>query len=256
MLFDVVEERWRERFGRTDIDRLRELLGALDRQIDADLPDCLPILGYGLFSDPTRVGRDAQRATRTDHHMPGPPSRDDINSRLPLSTLLSRVLLAFAVEFERESKLSLAVGANVLGVLDGQAVRVRDLPGRVGVSRPAIDMTLGVLQKAGAVVVETVPTGGPTKIVRLSPKGRRAQEVYGRVVSDVEGRWRERFGDDAVGQVRAALERLVGEPGADLSPLLEGLRPYPEGWRAAVAPRTALPHYPMVLHRGGYPDGG
>ena len=53
-----------------------------------------------------------------------------------------------------------------------------------------------------------------------------------------------------------ALERLVGDPG-DLaaSPLGPGLEPYPDNWRADVrAPRT-LPHYPMVLHRGGYPDG-
>ena len=48
--------------------------------------------------------------------------------------------------------------------------------------------------------------------------------------------------------------------------LSEGLRPYPDGWRArkryveqtnAVIddPTGRLPHYPMVLHRGGWPDG-
>jgi hypothetical protein len=37
--------------------------------------------------------------------------------------------------------------------------------------------------------------------------------------------------------------------------LFQGLEPYPDNWRASVrAPRT-LPYYPMVLHRGGYPDG-
>ena len=39
------------------------------------------------------------------------------------------------------------------------------------------------------------------------------------------------------------------------SPLFAGLEPYPDGWRAAVRPPATLPHYPMVLHRGGYPDG-
>jgi len=45
-----------------------------------------------------------------------------------------------------------------------------------------------------------------------------------------------------------------------------GRRPYPGGWRArppyprqttAVLddPGAALPHYPTVLHRGGWPDG-
>jgi hypothetical protein len=41
--------------------------------------------------------------------------------------------------------------------------------------------------------------------------------------------------------------------------------PYPDGWRAhppylsqteaMPAQAAALPHYPMVSHRGGYPDG-
>jgi hypothetical protein len=33
------------------------------------------------------------------------------------------------------------------------------------------------------------------------------------------------------------------------------MAPYPDGWRAQAKPATALPHYPMVLRRGGYPDG-
>ena len=45
-----------------------------------------------------------------------------------------------------------------------------------------------------------------------------------------------------------------------------GLEPYADGWRASAPyvtqtqavmndPVAALPHYPMVLHRGGWPDG-
>jgi hypothetical protein len=33
------------------------------------------------------------------------------------------------------------------------------------------------------------------------------------------------------------------------------MRPYPGNWRLQVRPPVTLPHYPMVLHRGGYPDG-
>jgi hypothetical protein len=55
--------------------------------------------------------------------------------------------------------------------------------------------------------------------------------------------------------------QFVGRPRLSL-----GLRPYPGGWRTrnpylrqttAVLddPGDALPHYPMVLHRGGWPDG-
>jgi hypothetical protein len=31
--------------------------------------------------------------------------------------------------------------------------------------------------------------------------------------------------------------------------------PHPAGWRAAIRPAATLPHYPVVLHRGGYADG-
>jgi hypothetical protein len=33
------------------------------------------------------------------------------------------------------------------------------------------------------------------------------------------------------------------------------MKPYADGWRASVCRPGTLPHYPMILHRGGYPDG-
>jgi hypothetical protein len=50
------------------------------------------------------------------------------------------------------------------------------------------------------------------------------------------------------------LTPLAGD-GTATAPLFAGLAPYPDGWRAAVPSPVALPHHPMVLHRGGYPDG-
>jgi len=119
-LFGEIEQRWQTRFGKDPIQRLRESLGALIRQMDGELPDCLPILGYGLFS---RVS-DRRRQT------PAGPQ-----DHLTLSALLSRVLLAFAIEFERESDLSLAISANVVRVLNEKGVRVRDVPLLAGVSK-------------------------------------------------------------------------------------------------------------------------
>jgi hypothetical protein len=49
-----------------------------------------------------------------------------------------------------------------------------------------------------------------------------------------------------VGQLPALRER---------SPLFAGLKPYPDGWRGDVRPADTLPWFPMVLHRGGWPDG-
>jgi len=49
-LFGAIEERWRARYGRDEIEQLRKSLWALSRQIGLDLPECLPILRFGLFS--------------------------------------------------------------------------------------------------------------------------------------------------------------------------------------------------------------
>jgi DNA-binding MarR family transcriptional regulator len=243
-LFGVIETRWEERFGEGGIGQLRESLWALISQFDVELPDCLPILGYGLFSR----GPDPKRPSTARRE-------DNIGSRPPLSALLSRALLAFAIEFERESDLSLAISANVVRVLDEKGVRVRDLPLLSGVSKEAITMAMGILQKRHAAVIEPDQSGARAKVARLTRKGREAQDAYRQLVSIIEERWQARFGKGVVRTLRESLERLAGDPTAQRSPLFGGLEPYPDGWRASVRKPDTLPHYPMVLHRGGFPDG-
>jgi DNA-binding MarR family transcriptional regulator len=242
-LFRTIEQRWEDRFGKGEIGRLRESLRALIGRMDLDLPDCLPILGYGLFS------KDRDR----DRERQAPAKRDTGADSLPLSALLSRVLLAFAIEFERDGDLSLAISANLVRVLDDQGVKVRDLPLLSGVSKEAISMATGYLQKRGYLVIQADPSAGRTKLVRLTPKGREAQGAYRERLRVIEARWQARFGDE-IRNLREALELLIGESTAR-SPLFRGLEPYPDGWRASVPKPSTLPHFPMVLHRGGYPDG-
>jgi DNA-binding MarR family transcriptional regulator len=170
-LFGVIEERRQARSGADEIEQLREALLALISRFDTDLPDCLPILGYGLFS---RGPESAERTT---------PATDRM---LPLAALLSRALLAFAIEYERESDWSLAVGANVLRVLDADGVPLRDLPLLSGVSKEAISMALGVLQKKQAVVIAADPSSRAVKLVRLTPKGRADQDAWRRRLGLVE----------------------------------------------------------------------
>ncbi len=244
-LFGVIDDRWRQRFGDQAIADLRVALSAIVDRIDLELPDCLPILGHGLFSS-RRLG------AATFLPRESVDSAEDAN--LPLSSLLSRVLLAWAVDFEAGSKLSLAMSANVLRVLNNDGVRVRDLPILTGVSKEAVAMSVGFLEKHGCVTVEPVPPPGRGQRVRLTPRGHIAQQVTGDLVADVEDHWQTRFGTDAVRSLRSSLEPLVGD-GTAQSPLFGGLTPYPDGWRASVRTPSTLPHFPMVLHRGGYPDG-
>ena len=129
-----------------------------------------------------------------------------------------------------------------------------DLPLLTGVSKQAISMAMGILQKKGVAVVAPDPAGARAKIARLTPNGRVAQDAYHRRLGMIEESWRAPFGEQNIRTLRESLERLAGEPAAR-SPLFQGLEPYPDGWRASVHKPNILPHYPMVLHRGGFPDG-
>lgn len=219
-LFGIIEKRWQKRFGKDTIDRLRESLP----EIDVELPDCLPILGYGLFSKgPAR--KPKALAVHEDH----------------LPALLSRVLLAFALDFESQSELSLAISANVVRVLDEKGLPVRDLPRLSGVSKEAIGTALSFLEKRGYAAIESVSR---TKLARLTPRGLEAQSAYRERLAAIEKRWEARYGN-----LTEALEPFAVEA------LLRAIEPHPENWRASMPRPETLPHFPMVLHRGGFPDG-
>ncbi len=243
-MFGEIEKRWEDRFGESVIRELRESLVELIGQFGVDLPDCLPILGYGLFSG------------RNPHEWPAPTGREGGELRnLPLSALLSKVLLAFAIHFERDSELSLAISANVSRALDEKGVAARELPRLTGVSKEAIKVAAGVLQKGRYIEVLPQASVPRSKLVRLTPKGVAAQEDYYRRLSEIEARWNEKFGRDALTRLRKALETVVREPQGERSRLFLGLEPHSDGWRASIPKPETLPHFPMVLHRGGFPDG-
>jgi DNA-binding MarR family transcriptional regulator len=241
-LAPVIEERWAQRWGTREIDALRASLRALVSQSRLDLPDCLPILGYGLWSaGPLRTPFASSDTASGDH--------DD----LTLATLFARALLMIAVDFEARSKVSLALFADVLRVLDEEPVPIRDLPHRSGVSKEAISMALAVLVKRGLAVLEQNPSGAPGQVATLTPKGSRSRSEHDRLLRGVEQQLESRAGAGVISAVRDSLEPLVGDSrGSRLFPALE---PYPEGWRESVRGPETLPHFPMVLHRGGYPDG-
>ena len=95
-------------------------------------------------------------------------------------------------------------------------------------------MSLGRLEERGLAFVQPESAGSRVKILRLTPKGRIAQDAYHRLIVDVEQRWQARFGKGVVRNLRESLERLDGDATAHRSPLFRGLEPYPNGWRAAA----------------------
>lgn len=247
-LFGEIERRWKERFGANAIAELGGSLESIVARLDVRLPEYLPIVSSsdgmtaGLLPLEERGAGDGGTA-----------------SRLDLSALLSQVLLAYTIDFEDESELSLPLSANFVRVLDERGVPIRELPFVAGVPKEATSMALTFLAKTGYAIVEA-------KQVRLTPKGRAAQESSGRLQHEVENRWEARFDAEDVRRLRAALRGLLDQSDGEHSRLSLGLQPYPGGWRgskryrehteAMIAdPSVALPHYPMVLHRGGWPDG-
>jgi DNA-binding MarR family transcriptional regulator len=250
-LAGIIEDRWRARFGGPAIATMRDALQAPATQLGAGLPRYLPVVKNQMFAD-------------IAHLRPRPPAGE--GSSADLSVLLSQVLLAFTLDFEHESAVSLAIGANALRVLTAEGVRVRELPYLTGVSKEALSMAAGILTRRSCAVVGPDPAASRGKLIRLTPRGRSAQDEYIRLLDVVEQRWRARFGPGTIDTLRRSLLSVTGQHDGGRPRLAQGLQPYPDGWRArgpylrpttAVLndPGAALPHYPMVLHRGGWPDG-
>jgi hypothetical protein len=116
-------------------------------------------------------------------------------------------------------------------------------------------MCAGWLERHGCAVAAPDTTARRGKVIRLTPKGEKAQQKYRRLLGATEDSWRTRFGASALDNLRAALEDVVGDGTFEASPLAPGLVPHPDNWRVRVRRPEILPHHPMVLHRGGYPDG-
>ena len=182
-----------------------------------------------------------------------------------LPGLLSAALLSWRLEYEQETGLSLPVSANVLRVLTSQPRRLRDLPALAGVAKEAVAVSLGLLERRGYAVTGPDPAARRGKAAWLTERGLQAQAGYLRLASTLAERWQARFGAAPVTALSESLGALfVRHEGQ--SAVGAALVPYPGGWRANPPylartqkmisdPATALPHYPMVSHRGGFPDG-
>jgi DNA-binding MarR family transcriptional regulator len=240
-LLPELEQCWRKRFGGAAIQELRTALIAILRALPGGLPDCMPILHYGLACEGPQ-----ERENR--------PRESDLVS-LPLAVLLARVLLAFAVEFEQEWPLSLAICANILRIVEPEGTLVYKIPALSGVSKSASTMALGFLEKRGFAQMLSQKPNRLGRIVLLTAAGTQVQADSPQRLRMLEERWRGRTGPEALSALRTGLEGLAGDGTRQDSPLFQGLEPYPEGWRAKVSAPDTLPHFPMMLHRGGFPDG-
>ncbi len=203
-LIQEIDRRWSKRFGE-DAAKLHRSLQAIEQQLDLELPQGLPV---ALLKLP-RFG----------------PRKSPVEEGLPLPVLLSRVLLAFALDFERESQAPISLSANAIRILGDEPVPEAEIPKRTGCS----DETAGLgWQHKPYIVVERDPARGRGKFVRLSERGIKAQEEYYSLTREIENTWKKRF-RSAVKELGESLTSVLksGE-------LSDGLKPPPGTTRAGA----------------------
>jgi DNA-binding transcriptional ArsR family regulator len=245
VLAGIVEERWRQRLG---AERVGVLRAALER-LACELPPAgtyyLPIGQYGLFT-------------------PAPVRRADADgAALPLYALLCAPLIAAAIEVERESSVAMALGENVLRVLARGSALVSELPAQTGLTFRAVASSLTYLLRQGLAVEER---RGRFRAIALTQAGIAAELRFRERIRALERNWRARYGGDVIDRVRAAIEQILAARDGNTSALGAGLLPPPKGWRAArpylrqteafvAEPESNLAHFPVIAHRGAWPDG-
>jgi hypothetical protein len=200
-----IEQRWAARFGEREVENLRQALRAIVQQLDLELPQGLPVYGHGEYGD---------SKPRTP-----PIARTGVDS---LPVLLSQLLLAFTMEFDRESRVPLRLCANTLRVLGQTPVPLGEIPRLTGCSRETSDIGW---EAKPYVAVERDPSAQRGKVARLTPLGLKAQRRYHELAGEIERRWEERFGKERIRRVRDCLEGLFVARRAGRLLLVEGLIP-------------------------------
>ena len=219
-----VEQRWRDRFGAGNIDALIDVLGARAPAMPWSVPEVAPSDGFHsrVFDGGTVEPQDP-----------------------PLAAQLGQALTAATLEFECDASVSLPLAANFLRVIGSDPVRLRDLPALTGISKEGSAMATGYLQRRGLAVAM------PERSIVLTADGLDVRAAY--------LRWASRSQQPDLHEALVAVLAQSEALSAGLVPpqgVWRGEKPYlAQTQRALADPTGALPWHPMVLHRGGWPDG-
>jgi DNA-binding MarR family transcriptional regulator len=212
-----VEARWRQHLGTETMSRLRDALQSLVQQLPLELSH--HPTGYGP-GDPRPTGGQSVAV------QPGPPripahgqewpvvlrGRGDTVSALSLPALLSQALTALVIDYEEADAGWFVPAANVLRLFEGdEATPFSDVP--------ADDQVTGsgrsTLERHQIVRVERDPANPRRKRVTLTSRGRAMRDAYLPLTAEIERRWREQYGSTLLDALRASLEALTMQIGAD-----------------------------------------
>src|SRR5262245_22744865 len=183
--------------------------------------------------------------------------------RIPLSTLLSQVLVAHTIELDNEFELRLEQsGANARATsvvmwsnflrFVGDGITVGELPDAAGLPKARVLSNLGGMERWRYVFVAPAAAKGPPNerrdgfgsgrgfrgdwVVRPTQAGRATQELRPVLFGEIEARWEQRFGADTVGELRSLLRSIVGRVDVDL-PEYVPIVASSNGMAAGITPR-------------------
>jgi hypothetical protein len=114
----------------------------------------------------------------------------------------------------------------------GDGVTVGGLPPAAGLPKVRMLSTLGGMERWRYVFVGPASADEPPKakrdgwgsvrglrgewVVRPTPAGRKAEEIWRPLFGDIEQRWEERFGADAIDELRRSLARIIEKGDVEL----------------------------------------
>ena len=216
MLVASLQDDWRRRFGENAVDRLRDALASVANRLPIELPH--HVTGYGE-GDPSVTGGDYHAEQAGPPRIPAHGQEWPVVLRepgsdagdLPLPALLSQVLAAFAIDYDRERLGGLNRTSNFLRFVGDDGMTLEQAQTLGGVSGNGKTLHERHLD----VVVEPGRPRDMTRRVYPTPKSRRARDAYPALVMEIEDGWCDAYGD-AVPALRAVLETMGNHLDADL----------------------------------------
>jgi DNA-binding MarR family transcriptional regulator len=102
---------------------------------------------------------------------------------------------------------------NLFRVIDADGTRPGELARRAGVTPQAMAEIVRYLESRGYVERVPDPSDGRGRIVTLTPRGREASAVAGRVFARLEDRWNQALGARRMTALRAMMTELAALDG-------------------------------------------
>lgn len=151
-----------------------------------------------------------------DMTSPRPPAQP------PLMALLDRAARVLHDRFLQDMAAAghpqTASASRLMGSLTREGLRLSELAERLGITKQSVGQLVDDLEAEGYVVRIPDPTDGRAKLVVFGPRGDDALPAAWRALQASDDRARDILGEQALDDLRAALERILDHHGPPRGP--------------------------------------